>query len=75
MNLAEAEITSARELGEDEKRGLERQIQRMTGKQVRARYSRDSSLLGGAVIKIGSTVYDGSVRGQLNRIREQLAGA
>ncbi len=75
MNLAEAEITSARELSPDEKRRLESQVQRLTGKQVRARYRSNPSLLGGAVVRIGSTVYDGSVLGQLNKIRERLAGA
>jgi F-type H+-transporting ATPase subunit delta len=41
----------------------------MVGKKVRARYSRDASLLGGAVVRVGSTIYDGSVEGQLERIR------
>lgn len=72
MNLAEAEITSARDLSPDEKRVLETEIERLTGKKVRASYHRDSSLLGGAVIKVGSTIYDGSVLGQLNKIREHL---
>jgi F-type H+-transporting ATPase subunit delta len=44
----------------------------MTGKKVRARYAQDVSLLGGAVVQVGSTIYDGSVKGQLDRIREQL---
>jgi len=73
MGFAEADISSARELGEPERRALEAQVQKLTGKQVRARYSRDASLLGGAVVKIGSTIYDGSVKGQLERIREALS--
>lgn len=72
LNLTKAEITSARDLSPEEKRLLEREIGRMTGKQVRASYARDTSLLGGAVIKVGSTIYDGSVLGQLNKIREHL---
>jgi F-type H+-transporting ATPase subunit delta len=44
----------------------------MIGKKVRARYEQDASLLGGAVVQIDSTIYDGSVKGQLERIREQL---
>lgn len=75
MGFAEAEITTARELSEPERRALEGQVQNMTGKKVRARYSRDTSLLGGAVVRIGSTIYDGSVSGQLERIREQLSGS
>jgi F-type H+-transporting ATPase subunit delta len=72
LNLAQVEITSARDLSPEEKRVLEAEIGRLTGKQVRASYFRDASLLGGAVIKVGSTIYDGSVLGQLNKIREHL---
>ena len=61
-------------MSEPEKRSLEAQVERITGKRARARYSRDPSLLGGAVVKVGSTIYDGSVLGQLQRIREQIAG-
>jgi F-type H+-transporting ATPase subunit delta len=45
----------------------------LTGKKVKARYARDESLLGGAIVKIGSTVYDGSVKGQLDRIKQALS--
>jgi F-type H+-transporting ATPase subunit delta len=69
MGFAEAQITSARELGEGERTALENQIQALVGEKVRARYSRDASLLGGAVVRVGSTIYDGSVEGQLERIR------
>jgi F-type H+-transporting ATPase subunit delta len=74
LGFAEAEITSARDLSDPERRALEVQVQKLTGKKVRARYFRNPSLLGGAVVRLGSTVYDGSVSGQLERIREQLAG-
>lgn len=73
MGFAEAQITSARELGETERVALESHVQAMVGKKVRARYSRDASLLGGAVVRIGSTIYDGSVAGQLERIREAIS--
>ncbi len=69
MGFAEANITTARELDEAERRALESQVEKLTGKKVRARYSRDASLLGGAVVRLGSTIYDGSVNGQLERIR------
>ena len=72
LGIAEAEVVSARELGESERGMLENEIARLTGKRVRARYERDGSLLGGAMVKVGSTIYDGSVKGQLQRIREQL---
>ena len=73
LGFAEAEITSARELSDNEKRILERQIESMTGKKVRAQYQRDQKLIGGAVVRLGSTVYDGSVRGQLEKLKEQLS--
>ena len=73
MGFAEADITSARELNETERRALESQVEKLTGKKVRARYARDASLLGGVVVKLGSTIYDGSVNGQLERIRTAIS--
>jgi len=75
LGFAEAQITTSRDLSEPEKRSLEAQVAKLTGKKVRARYARDASLLGGAVVRVGSTIYDGSVLGQLERIREQIAGS
>jgi len=73
LGLAEAEILTARELGDGEKRALEAQVGKVTGKKVRARYERDASLLGGAIVRVGSTIYDGSVKGQLQRIKEAIS--
>lgn len=72
LGLAEADIVSTRELGTEEKRNLERQVANATGKKLRVRYSLDQKLMGGVIVKVGSTVYDGSVRGQLQRVKEQL---
>jgi F-type H+-transporting ATPase subunit delta len=72
LGIAEANVTSARELTRDEKELLQREMAFLTGKKVETSYSRDPDLLGGAVVRIGSTIYDGSVRGQLRRIREQI---
>ena len=72
LGFAEANITSARELGDAEKRTLEAQIEKVTGKKIRARFGLDASLLGGAVVRVGSTIYDGSVKGQLEKIRETI---
>ena len=58
----------------DERTALESQLAKTTGKKVQARYARNPSLLGGALVRIGSTIYDGSVRGQLQAIKEQIAG-
>jgi|ERR1700677_653510 F-type H+-transporting ATPase subunit delta len=73
LGFAEADITSAHPLGDAEKREFEAQVQKLTGKKVRADYMQDPSLLGGAVVRIGSTIYDGSVKGQLERIREAIS--
>jgi len=72
MGFTEAQVSSARPLSDPEKQLLEAEIAKLTGKRVRARYQQDASLLGGAVVQVGSTIYDGSVNGQLERIREQL---
>src|ERR1039458_1256788 len=73
LGFAEAQITSARELGDAERREFEEQVEKLTGKKVRARYGQDASLLGGAVVRVGSTIYDGSVKGQLERIKEAIS--
>lgn len=72
LGFAEAKITSARELAEPEKRSLEAQIGKLTGKKVRARFALDPSLLGGAIVRVGSTIYDGSVKGKLEKIKEAI---
>lgn len=73
LGFAEAQIFSVRELADAEKRALEAQVAKTTGKKVRAQYALDSSLLGGAVVRVGSTIYDGSVKGQLEKIREAIS--
>jgi len=73
LGFAEAHITSARELADAEKRALEAQIEKVTGKKIRTRFGLDASLLGGAVVRVGSTIYDGSVKGQLEKIREAIS--
>lgn len=75
MGIADAQVSSARELSAAEKKTLEAQLAEVTGKKIRAHYVSDPALLGGAVVRIGSTVYDGSVRGQLHKLREEIAGA
>jgi len=72
QGFAEAQVTSARQLSDPEKQMLEAEITKMTGRKVKAKYDQDATLLGGAVVQVGSTIYDGSVKGQLERIQEQL---
>ncbi len=73
MGFVEAQIISARELGQPERSALEAQVAKLTGHKVRARYAQDGSILGGAIVKVGSMIYDGSVKGQLERIREAIS--
>jgi len=75
MGIAEAKVSSVRELSSAEKKSLEQQLATITGKTVRATYSKDASLLGGVLVRVGSTIYDGSVQGRLQRLRQELANA
>jgi F-type H+-transporting ATPase subunit delta len=72
LGIAEAEVTSAQTLNDQQKNELTRALEKRTGKKIEARFHEDKNLLGGAVVRVGSTVYDGSVREQLARLREQL---
>lgn len=72
LGIANAEIVSARELSAEEKRKLEAQIAEVSAKSLRVRYSLEKSLMGGVLVKVGSTIYDGSVQGQLQRMKERL---
>ncbi len=67
-----AKITSARELSESEKTELKTNLEKLTGKQVKADFNIDNGIIGGVVTQIGSTVYDGSVRTQLENLKEEL---
>ena len=72
LGIAEAQVTSAAELSAEEKAELQRAFERRIGKRIEARYATDPALIGGAVVRIGSTIYDGSVREQLNRLQATL---
>lgn len=72
MGIAQARVKSARVLSETERKDLERELTGLTGKIIRATYAEDAKLLGGAMVRVGSVIYDGSVRGQLERIRQKL---
>ena len=73
--MAEAEIVSAHALNDEDRVELEAQVAKLAGGRVRATYREDPSLLGGAVVRIGSTVYDGSIRAQLQLLKQKLVGA
>ena len=73
MGYARAEVTSASDLTEPQRSALASELQRLTGKRVRMHLAVDGALIGGAVARIGSTVYDGSVRGQLESLGRRLS--
>ena len=74
LGFARADVSSARELSEAQRRAVSAELERLTGKRLRSRYTLDESLLGGLVARIGSTVYDGSLRGQLRALEHRLSG-
>ncbi len=73
QGVAEAEVTSAAELSASQKKTLAQSLEKKTGKKIEAKYAVDKTLLGGAVVRIGDTVYDGSLRHRLNEMRAKLA--
>lgn len=71
--VVSAEVTSARPISEPVRSALEQTLQQITNKRVRLNFATDETLLGGIVTRIGSTIYDGSVRSQLDRLKQELA--
>jgi len=69
-----ADVISAQPLSAATTAALAERLRDITGKKVNLNFTTDESLLGGIVTRIGSTVYDGSVRNQLERLGEELAG-
>jgi F-type H+-transporting ATPase subunit delta len=72
QGIAEAEISSAIELSAAQKAEFAFTLERMTGRRVETKYSMDPALLGGAVVRIGDTIYDGSLRSRLTEMRARL---
>jgi F-type H+-transporting ATPase subunit delta len=72
QGITQATVTSPAELTAGERAELSAALAKLTGKNVQAQFKTDSALIGGAVVKIGSTIYDGSVRAQLDRLRVRM---
>jgi F-type H+-transporting ATPase subunit delta len=72
LNIARAEVTTAVPLTADREEALERSLSAITGRRVTLNLEVDPSIVGGVMARVGSVVYDGSVRRQLERIRERL---
>lgn len=72
QGVAEAEVASAVELNDGQKTVLVGTLEHLTGKKIQPKYSLEPRLLGGAVVRIGDTIYDGSVQNRLNQLRARL---
>jgi F-type H+-transporting ATPase subunit delta len=72
IGIRPAEIVTARELDSKEREDLVTELAKLAGSKIQASFTLDKSILGGTVVRIGSTVYDGSVRGRLERLKEAL---
>ena len=72
QGITQATVTSATELTPQERAELSAALGKLTGAKVQAQYATDAALIGGAVVRIGSTIYDGSVRTQLERMRVRM---
>ena len=73
--IVAAEITTARPVAQESMDALRKKLASVSGKKVRLKFATDEDLIGGMVARIGSTVYDGSVRNQLREMELKLAGS
>ncbi len=73
QGVAEASVVSATALEDGQKAQLQLALEELTGKKIQAKYSQDPALLGGVQVRIGDTIYDGSLRNRLNQMRVLLA--
>jgi F-type H+-transporting ATPase subunit delta len=72
MGIRQAEIVTARELSEKEREELVAGVGKLAGSRIEPTFKLDPAIIGGTVVRIGSTVWDGSVRGRLERLKEAL---
>jgi F-type H+-transporting ATPase subunit delta len=73
QGVAEAVVSSAVEMSAAQKKVMAATLAQLTGKKIEAKFALDPALLGGAVVRIGDTIYDGSLRSRLNEMRARLA--
>jgi F-type H+-transporting ATPase subunit delta len=72
LGFERVEVRSAYELSDSQREELTRELTRLAGRKIRMRQSVDPELIGGVTAQVGSVVYDGSVRGQLAKMRQTL---
>jgi len=73
QGVAEAEIFAPSALNDAQKTEMTRALEKLTGKKVETKFSLDANLLGGVLVRVGDTIYDGSLRNRLNDLRQRLA--
>ena len=73
LGFVRGEVASASALTAAQRGDLEAQLSRLSGKKAKLDYTVDPSLIGGVVARVGAKIYDGSVRGQLEKLRVKLA--
>ena len=69
-----AEVATALSVPPEAQEALRAKLAQLTGSKVRLQFEVDDALIGGVVTRIGSTLYDGSVRGQLQQIKQRMIG-
>lgn len=74
LGIVRADVASARTLSPAEREQVLAALGRLTGKQARGDFRVERELIGGVIARLGSAVYDGSVRGQLQGLKQRLAG-
>ena len=74
LGIVRAIVTAARPLDAAQQKELSARLADRTGKQIRMEVAIDPSLIGGVVAQVGSTIYDGSVRTQLEAFKSRLVG-
>jgi F-type H+-transporting ATPase subunit delta len=72
LGFVRADVSSARELNATQRASLEAELSRLANKKAKAAYAIDPALIGGVMARVGSIVYDGSVRGELARLKVKL---
>jgi F-type H+-transporting ATPase subunit delta len=72
--VVNAKVTTARPVSSEMQEALRARLAEVTGSKVRLEFGVDNDLIGGVVTRIGSTLYDGSVRGQLQQMKRKMIG-
>jgi F-type H+-transporting ATPase subunit delta len=75
LSISDVDVVTARPLQDQERTELEQQVAELAGMKINATFREDKSLIGGVIVQIGSTIYDGSVRGRIARLKERLVSS